>query len=97
MIYCFDLDGTLLTECGGRYLDVRPISERVEKLRDLYRSGQDLVIIQTARGKQWTEFTRQQLKHFDIPYHHLSVGEKVAADIYIDDKGTNDKDFFNAH
>ena len=91
--FVFDLDGTLLNTEGGNYASSIPISKRVYILTELYKSG-NTIVIQTARAKHWEEFTKRQLEVFDIPYHVLSVGAKIWGDVYIDDKGINDKDFF---
>ena len=93
MIYVFDLDGTLLTEEKGNYAAAVPIEERVEKLRELYADN-NTIVIQTARNFLYEDFTEMQLDHFSIPFHVLSLGQKVYGDIYIDDKGMNAKDFF---
>lgn len=93
MIYCFDLDGTLLDTQGGDYAKAKPIKERVVMLRDLYVNG-NVIIINTGRNQIYEYFTAMQLEEYEIPYHALLVGAKPHADIYIDDKGMNAKDFF---
>ena len=93
MIYVFDLDGTLLTEEKGDYAAAVPIEERVEEVRRLY-SENNTIVIQTARNGAFYDYTETQLDHFSIPYHVLSVGNKMYGDVYIDDKGMNAKDFF---
>jgi len=106
MIYCFDLDGTLVTntedENGNmHYDDVQPIPEAINRLKALYEKGHK-IIIQTARGSKtkkfakYTKLTEDQLKKFDIPYHQLIVGHKPPADIYIDDKAINVKDWLKS-
>ena len=101
MIYCFDLDGTLVTQTqdeNGKmhYSDALPIFQCIQKLRNLYEEGHH-IIIQTARGsgsgKNYEDLTRQQLEEFNIPYHALNIGKKPSADIYIDDKAINVKDW----
>lgn len=94
MIYCFDLDGTLLNTDGGNYANATPIKGRVEKLKELFHLG-ETIIISTARNAIWYDFTADQLEQFEIPYHALIVGAKPYADKYVDDKGVNAKDFFN--
>ena len=39
-------------------------------------------------------FTKKQLDSWGIKYHRLFLG-KPKADMYIDDKGVKDEDFFN--
>lgn len=94
MTYVFDLDGTLLETDGGDYTQAKPIKKRVEKLLSLVIEGHTIVI-QTGRNKSYYDFTVDQLKKFNIPYHGLSVGDKVHGCIYVDDKGVNANDFFN--
>ena len=69
MIYCFDLDGTLVTstEDGSgkpHYHKAQPIYKHIEKLRKLYKEGHKIVI-QTARGSgsgiDYTELTESQI------------------------------------
>ena len=39
------------------------------------------------------DFTERQLKEWNVKYHKLFLG-KPAGDIYVDDKGCKDEDFF---
>lgn len=98
MIYCFDLDGTLCTNTDGDYGSARPFKDRIDKVNQLYNEGHT-ILIDTARGSttkiDWYGLTENQLKEWGVLYHTLRVGEKLHADIFIDDKGTNDKIFFN--
>ena len=53
MIYCFDLDGTLVTQTQDEdgkmhYSEALPIFQSIQKLRVLYEEGHN-IIIQTAR------------------------------------------------
>ncbi len=102
-VYCFDLDGTLVTQTQDNegkmhYDECQPITKSIDKLRKLYEKGHH-IIIQTARGSgsgiNYESLTRQQLKEFNIPYHDLNIGKKPSADIYIDDKAINVKDWLN--
>jgi hypothetical protein len=94
--YCFDLDGTLCTITPGEYADAEPILERIKILNDLFDKG-DEIVIHTARGSttgiDWTELTKNQLANWKVKYHKLQLG-KPFADIYVDDKGIKDSDFF---
>ena len=97
MIYCFDLDGTLCTNTDGDYGSAQPFKDRIDKVNQLYNEGHT-ILIDTARGSttkiDWYGITENQLKEWGVLYHTLRVGEKLHADIFIDDKGTNDKIFF---
>lgn len=97
MKYCFDLDGTLCTNEWPNYSAAKPFSERIEIVNDLYYRG-NTIVIDTARGcnsgTDWRQLTEKQLSDWGVKYHELRVGTKVAADIYVDDKAINEKDFF---
>ena len=99
MRYCFDIDGTICnTPCnpdghGVRYWDATPIDMMVDKINRLYDEGH-YIILMTARGrgsgKDWTEFTAQQMKDWGLKYHEIEpMFHKPNADIFIDDKGIN--------
>jgi len=99
MIYCFDLDGTLCTNTEGDYENAEPYPDKILKVNQLYSEGHT-IIIETARGrvtgKYWIEFTMNQLEKWGVNYHSLRAGCKIAADIYVDDKGVNADSFFKA-
>lgn len=94
--YCFDLDGTLCTITPGEYADANPIFERIQVVNELFELGHEIVI-HTARGSttgiDWTELTKLQLATWEVKYHKLQLG-KPFADVYVDDKGIKDSDFF---
>lgn len=95
-IYCFDLDGTLCSTEDARYEHSIPINDRIQKVNELFDLGHQIIIL-TARGSttgiDWTDLTRDQLSSWGIKHHLLQLG-KPTADIYIDDKGVKDSDFF---
>jgi hypothetical protein len=97
MTYCFDLDGTLCTNTNGDYSNSVPFYDRIEKVNILYNLG-NKIIINTARGSSteidWFEMTENQLNQWNVKYHQLFVGKKIEADLFIDDKGISDIDFF---
>lgn len=94
MIYVFDLDGTLCsTPDGGVYSNCEPRWSRIELVRELYADGHTIVI-STARGPMWYDFTKEQLRGWDVPFHVVSVGAKPYGDLYVDDKAVNALDFF---
>ena len=104
MNYVFDLDGTLCTDTDGEYLNAVPIIERIARVNELFDEGNHIVIL-TARGMgstdndselaklKWEEFTKVQLRTWGVKYHKLFLG-KPSGDVYIDDKGVSDSDFF---
>lgn len=104
MIYIFDIDGTVCTNTNGDYDKAEPFQERVDLINSLYDDGHR-IIFQTARGmgrtnnnvlqayKLFYTFTKQQLDRWGIKYHDLFLG-KPEGDLFIDDKGVRDEDFF---
>jgi hypothetical protein len=105
MIYVFDIDGTVCTKVSdGDYSKANPIKDRIATVNRLYDEG-NTIIFQTARGMgrsgnsqayAWEFFgdrTSEQLKAWGVKFHSLFMG-KPAGDIYIDDKGMHDIEFF---
>lgn len=104
MKYVFDLDGTLCTNTNGDYINAQPFKERIGCVNRLY-DEEHQIIIHTARGmgtgqnnqitamNKYYSLTEKQLDGWGIKYHYLILG-KPAADIYVDDKGVNDNEFF---
>ncbi len=100
----FDLDGTLCTDTKGEYEQAKPLLDRIAKVNSHYDAG-DQIIIMTARGmgrtgnnaslarKLFEELTKNQLSQWGVKHHQLVLG-KPSADIYVDDKGARDVDFF---
>ena len=97
MIYCFDLDGTLCYTKGSDYENSNPIQERIDWVNRLYDDGHT-IYIETARGSStginWLSHTKKQLDCWGLKYHRLRSGTKFHADVFIDDKGVSDDDFF---
>ena len=103
--YVFDIDGTICTLVESDYSKALPIAERIQKINSLYSTG-NYIIFQTARGmgrfknnkekatSTFYDFTIKQLNDWGVKYHELHLG-KPAGDIYVDDKGIKDEDFFN--
>ena len=103
--YVFDIDGTICTLTKGNYGFAIPYKDRIEKVNKLYDEGHT-IIFQTARGmgrsknntsyanQTFYDFTRKQLTEWGVKFHDLFLG-KPSGDIYIDDKGEKDEDFFN--
>lgn len=98
MIYCFDLDNTLCTTSGSDYSGAIPIPSRIDKVNSLYDQGHT-IIIETARGslsgRNHFYYTVEQLKTWKVKFHTLRTGVKINADVFVDDRGVSDKDFFN--
>ena len=105
LTYVFDIDGTLCTLTDGDYEQAKPMIDRIEKVNELYDLGH-IILLNTARGMGRTDnaplyaerlfkkFTEKQLEDWGVKYHKLFMG-KPSGDVYIDDKGERDEDFFN--
>ena len=97
MVYCFDLDRTLCNTDGNNYSDSTPKKERIEFVNKLYEKG-NTIIIDTARGsvsgKNYFFFTVNQLKSWGVKFDTVKTGVKIGADLFIDDKGIQDQQFF---
>jgi hypothetical protein len=105
MTYVFDIDGTICTLTDGNYELAEPYKDRIEIINSLYDDG-NIIIFHTARGmgrsdnsapfaeRAFKKKTEKQLCTWGVKYHHLFMG-KPSGDIYIDDKGRKDEDFFN--
>ncbi|MDQ7816758.1 MAG: hypothetical protein RDU14_06990 [Melioribacteraceae bacterium] len=95
MIYCFDIDGTICTNMDGDYANAEPFNNVIEKINRLYEE-ENIIYFYTARGAttgiDWREVTEIQLKKWKVKYHKLFFG-KPTADLYIDDKCINIKEW----
>mgnify|MGYP000276795264 CR=1 FL=1 len=99
-----DIDGTICNNTFGRYTEAQPFLDRIKKINSLFDDGNTIIFF-TARGmntfksdvaKVYNEYynlTESQLKEWNVKYHKLILG-KPSADIYVDDKGIKDADFF---
>jgi len=95
LIYCLDIDGVLCDDMLGDYENSTPDWDVIEKVNQLCDEGH-VVKIFTGRGSKtgidWREFTERQLKSWGLKYHELIFGKPVA-DIFIDDKAVNIRDW----
>ena len=104
MTYVFDIDGTICHTEDSNYLESKPYYDRIEKINQLYDQGH-IILYHTARGmgryannrslaeSDFWLFTNKQLQEWGAKYHNLFLG-KPAGDVYIDDKGMRDENFF---
>ena len=88
-VYNIDFDGTLTI--AGSYTDLQPNVDMIQKVRELYYSG-NIIIIWSARLWEsapdiagWCIIQR-------VPFHGLMLG-KGGTDCYLDDKAVNSIDF----
>uniref|UniRef100_A0A6M3LFA5 Polynucleotide kinase n=1 Tax=viral metagenome TaxID=1070528 RepID=A0A6M3LFA5_9ZZZZ len=99
MIYCFDIDGTVCTQTPDNkiraYNEAEPFVDMIEAINKLYDAGHRIIFF-TARGSSsgidWREFTEKQLTQWGFKYHELILG-KPTADVFIDDKAVNVRDW----
>ena len=100
MTYIFDIDGTICTQ-DGDYEKAKPYWDRIKKINKLYSEGHTIHFL-TARGmgrsqnenpSLFENLTQKQLQEWGVKYHELFMG-KPCGDLYIDDKGIKDEEFF---
>ena len=104
LTYCFDIDNTICHSPDmGPYDKSTPHTKRIEKVNELYDQGHTIFFM-TARGMGrsnnespllFEDLTKKQLQEWGVNYHELFMG-KPAGDLYIDDKGIKDEDFFDS-
>ena len=91
-----DIDGTICSH-EKNYTEAKPYLERIAEINELYDSGHT-ILFDSARGSttgiNWKEITEKQLHKWGVKYHYLRTGVKLNADVFVDDKGISDKDFF---
>jgi len=105
MRYVVDIDGTICDKLKEHDYDKSfPYPLRIAKINQLYEEGHK-IIYHTARGmgrnnnnptmaiEQFYSLTQGQLEEWGAKYDHLVLG-KPSADVYVDDKGISDGDFF---
>ena len=89
MRYCFDIDNTICFTTDTDYDKAKPDWQMIKEVNKLYDKGH-IVLLQTARGSlsgvDHRTLTETQLEEWGVKYHELHFG-KVAADLYVDDKG----------
>ena len=105
MTYVFDIDGTICTLSDGFYENAQPIESRIAVVNKLHEEGNKIIFL-TARGmgrsdnssayayEVFYDLTRQQLKDWGVKFDDLFLG-KPSGDLYVDDKGMRDVDFFS--
>lgn len=98
-IYCFDIDGTICSNTHGKYEKAEVYPDMLKRVNRLYDLGHEIIFM-TARGCvskiDYTEFTQAQLKEWGFRYHRLITNQKPHADIFIDDRGANVKEWRTA-
>ena len=106
MHYVFDIDGTICTMPNSEspYEEAEPIIDRSQKINALFDTG-NRIIFHTARGMRtfkndgkkahdkYYSLTYDQLNNWGVKFHRLIMG-KPSGDLYVDDKGVKDEEFF---
>jgi len=93
-----DIDNTICTTGSGedKYLDSKPIFDRIEMVNQLFDDGNHIVYW-TARGsrsgKDYTKLTIEQLDRWDVKRNSVLFG-KPDYDIFIDDKSISSESYF---
>jgi uncharacterized HAD superfamily protein len=85
-VIAVDMDGTLTKDVAWNAEDAinaEPRWEMIEKVNKLYKSN--FIVIHTARRDDMYQATKDWLAMHQVKYHAIAM-EKMAADIYIDDK-----------
>ena len=82
IVYNIDFDGTLTD--GSSYIKLVPNLEVIAKVRDLYYSG-NIIIIWSARLWEHAQHIAGWCIIHGIPFHGLMLG-KGGTDVYVDDK-----------
>jgi len=86
MIYCVDIDGTLLYTklIDDRYIVTGVNADLIDQLNQGHGEG-DIIILHTGRHWKHLTTTIKQLKTAGVIYDTVVFG-KPPADVYIDDK-----------
>ena len=94
--FCFDIDGVICSTENNKYHLSKPNKKAIEKINELYSSGNYIVIF-TSRymgrskerpaiaKKKGFKFTQKQLKAWGVKFDKLLMG-KPSYDIFVDDK-----------
>lgn len=93
MVIAVDFDGTLFD--FGEDGNLHPISGAKEALKDLRLQGHRIVVYTCRTGiaqrkgnlLQEVNFIKNILNANEIEYDEIFMGEKMVADVYVDDRG----------
>lgn len=101
-----DVDDTLCDNNGRDYINAIPYKDVINKVNELYNNNY-YIVLYTARGmkscngdlkkikEKNEEILITWLRKHNVKYHELIFG-KVLADIYVDDKAMEVREFTNA-
>lgn len=88
MRFIVDIDDTLIKtttiqckHCSRlTYVNPEPIKDEIESLNELYNNGH-IIILNTGRGWDMYEKTKEQLEMFGIMHHELVMGKPYGISI----------------
>ncbi len=95
-IYMFDIDGVVCTNTSGNYDKAKPFLNRIKKINELFMKGNTIKFFTsrgTTTGIDWSEVTNKQFIEWGILHDGILFG-KPQYDIFVDDKGVSDEQFF---
>jgi len=105
-IFCFDIDNIICKTFKNKYKTSKPNIKVIKLINSLFNKGHTIKIF-TARfmgrnnenrkkaKQQGYEFTKKQLKKWNLKYHKLIFG-KPSYDYFIDDKAMGfEKNWYN--
>jgi capsule biosynthesis phosphatase len=95
-IICFDLDGVICFTKKNFYKKSKPNIKAIEKINNLHQKGYEIKIFTsrfmgrcneniTCAKRKGYEFTKKQLKSWNVKYDKLIFG-KPSYNLYVDDK-----------
>lgn len=97
MIYCIDIDETLCHNIEDDYANGVPCVTAIQKVNKLYDEGNTIKLF-TGRGSwdntDWRVFIEKQMIKWGVKYHEL-ITNKPHADVFVDDKAINTRDWIN--
>jgi len=101
MTYLIDIDNTICQTDGLKYEESKPYISRIEKINELYDSG-NKIVVWTGRGISLSPeeclkvraMTYEQLKSWGLKFHSL-IMKPVNFDLVIDDKSIDPDSFFS--
>ncbi len=79
--YMIDIDGTICSKTNSEYTSCVPRTDKISLFNHLYEQGHEV----RYWGKNWDDFTVNQLESWDVKYHTINMGK--------DDKAINANDF----
>ena len=87
--YFCDIDGVLVYNSGeyGKKLwgSTDELKGNAKKIRELFKSGKNEIILTTSRKEKFKKITEKQLKELNIPYNRILYGLRHCKRVLIND------------